>query len=284
MQPTEPSRTAKMAALARGTHREIHRPPWVFDDPYAIPLIGPGWDELDAAISQVFREDVKDAAIAFVVARSRYTEEHLEAGEFTQYVILGAGLDSFAWRRPDALNRLTVYEVDHPATQAWKQQRAEVVALPHSERHVFVPIDFETQTLPDGLQAASFDWEAPTLFTWLGVVPYLTADAITATLETIVTAGPGSHVVLTYATAGPPTDDTSRRFIDLLSGLAAQSGEPILTFWSPDEAEQVMTSCKLDVVDHPDAATLVTRYFASREDGLRPQTVERLLTAAVGAP
>ena len=123
---------------------------------------------------------------------------------FTQYVILGAGLDSFAWRRPGALTRLTVYEIDHPATQAWKRQRAEVVALPRSDRHAFAPIDFETQTLGEGLQAARIDWAAPTLFAWLGVAPYLTADAITATLETIATAGPGSELVLTYATSGPP--------------------------------------------------------------------------------
>jgi methyltransferase (TIGR00027 family) len=282
--PTEPSRTAKMAALARGQHRQLHRPPWVFDDPYAIPLIGPGWEELDAALDRVFPQPVKRAAIAFVVARSRYTEQRLEDGLFTQYVILGAGLDSFAWRRPDALTRLTVYEIDHPATQAWKQQRAEVVALPRSDRHAFAPIDFETQTLREGLQAAGFNWAAPTLFAWLGVAPYLTADAITATLQTIATAGPGSELVLTYATSGPPADDTSRRFIDLLRGVAEQSGEPIVTFWSPDEAEQMITGCDLEVADHPDAAVLVARYFAERDDGLRPQTVERLLTAAVPTP
>jgi O-methyltransferase involved in polyketide biosynthesis len=78
MRPTEPSRTAKLAALARGLHRQLHRPPWVLDDPFAIPLIGPGWEELDAALDQVFPQEVKYAAIAFVVARSRYTEQRLE--------------------------------------------------------------------------------------------------------------------------------------------------------------------------------------------------------------
>lgn len=284
MRPAEPSRTAQMAALARGLHRQLHRPPLVFDDPYAIPLIGPGWTDLDAALDHVFPQEVKHAAIAFVVARSRYTEQRLEYGTFTQYVILGAGLDSFGWRRPDALTRLTVYEIDHPATQAWKQQRAEIVALPRDHRHAFAPIDFETQSLREGLQAAEFDWAAPTLFAWLGVAPYLTAEAITATLETIATAGPGSEVVLTYATSGPPPDDVSRRFIDLLKRVAEQSGEPLVTFWSPDEAEQMITRCDLKVADHPDAAVLIARYFAAREDGLRPQTVERLLTATVPTP
>jgi methyltransferase (TIGR00027 family) len=281
MRPTEPSRTAKLAALARGQHRQLHRRPWVLDDPFAFPLIGPGWEELDAALDHVFPQEVKYAAIAFVAARSRYTEQRLEDGTFTQYVILGAGLDSFAWRRPDALTRLTVYEIDHPATQAWKQQRAEVLALPRSDRHAFAPIDFETQTLREGLQAADFDWAAATLFAWLGVAPYLTADAITATLRTIATAGPGSELVLTYLASGPPADDTSRRFIDLLRRLTEQSGEPLLTSWSPDEAEQMITGGGLEVADHPDAATVVARYFAARDDGLRPQTAERLLTAAV---
>lgn len=133
----------------------------------------------------------------------------------------------------------------------------------------------------EGLQAAEFDWAAPTLFAWLGVAPYLTALAITATLETIATAGPGSELVLTYATSGPPADDISRRFIDLLKGVAAQSGEPLVTFWSPDEAEQTITGCDLEVADHPDAAAIVERYFAARDDGLRPHSAERLLTAAV---
>jgi methyltransferase (TIGR00027 family) len=99
--------------------------------------------------------------------RSHHSERRVGDGTFTHYVILGAGLDSFAWGRPDALTRLTVYEIDHPTTQAWKQQRAEVVALPRSNRHAFAPLDFETQTLREGLQAAGFDLAAPTLFTWL---------------------------------------------------------------------------------------------------------------------
>ena len=123
----------------------------------------------------------------------------LNAASFsTQYVMLGAGLDSFAWRRPDLLGQLRVFEVDHPASQAWKLQRVDDLGLPTHEHHVFVAVDFEVQSLRDGLDAAGFDWSQPTMFSWLGVIVYLTMDAVESTLRTVAECRSGSEVVFEY--------------------------------------------------------------------------------------
>jgi len=282
MRAAEPSRTAKLAAIARGQHRRRHAPPWVLDDQLAFSLAGPGWEELYDALLPLFPEAVLDGIVAWQLARARYAEERLSTADFAQYVILGAGLDSFAWRRPDVLaGGLTVYEIDHPATQAWKQERAQVMALPHSEHHVFAPVDFETQTLREALDDVEFDWSARTLFSWLGVVPYLTDDGIRATLETVAGSAPGSQVVVHYAIDDALRDDLGRTYFQTMTGIAAQSGEPLMTFWRPDEAEAIAADCGLKVVDHPSRDDLIERYFAGREDGLEPIQAEAILTAEV---
>jgi methyltransferase (TIGR00027 family) len=283
MQPAEPSRTAKIAAIARGMHRLEHPPPWVLDDPFALPLAGPGWADLYAALSAAFPEPVRKEGVAFLVARSRFAEDRLAAGSFGQYVILGAGLDSFAWRRPDALGSRRLFEVDHPATQAWKQERAEILALPVSDSHVYASVDFETQTLRDGLDAAGFDWSVPTLYSWLGVTAYLTTDAIETTLRALAASASGSEIVVSYAVAEPFRDDIADQFFVTMERVAADSGEPLLTFLSPADAEVLVAGCGLEVVDHPDRASLHDRYFAGRDDGLTPYTAERVMAVAIQA-
>src|SRR5215472_16931802 len=144
---------------------------------------------------------------ATLCTRSRYAEDRLVGGEFTQYVNLGAGLDSFAWRRPDLLSSLRVFEVDHPASQAWKLERARDLALPLSDSQVFVPADFEAEPLQDALHTAGFDWRHPALFSWTGVAPYLTAQAIESTLRTIAGVAAGSEVVFSYRVEESVLDD-----------------------------------------------------------------------------
>lgn len=136
-----PSRTAMLAALARGLLRMEETPPWVLDDAFALLLIGPAWQDLRELTSSLFPAQVLAEAAAAVCTRTRYVEDRLAAGGFAQYVILGAGLDSFAWRRPELLGSLRVFEVDHPASQAWKLERVKELALPLSDAQVLVPID-----------------------------------------------------------------------------------------------------------------------------------------------
>ena len=270
-----------LAAVARGLLRMGAAPPWVLDDAFALVLVGPAWQELRELVSSLFPTEVVREVLAAVCTRSRYAEDRLAAGAFTQYVILGAGLDSFAWRRPDLLGSLRVFEVDHPASQAWKLERVKELALPLSDSQVFVPVDFEAEPLQEALRMAGLEWGQPALFSWTGVAPYLTAPAIESTLRTIAAAAPGSEVVFSYRAEDSVLDDVGQEFIRIYAPLAVSLGEPVQPGWPVTEIERLISQCGLEVVDHPARADLEQRYFADRTDGLRPFNVETLVTARV---
>ena len=275
------SRTALIAAVARGALRLDEAWPWVLDDSFALVLVGPAWRNLYDGLRDRLTSPVLRQAGAFVCLRSRYTEDRLLQGEFEQYVLLGAGLDSIAWRRPDLLRSLSIFEVDHPASQAWKRQRIEDLSLPTADAHVFVPVDFERQSLREGLDAGGFDWSRATLFAWLGVMPYLSPDAVEETLRTIASARPGSEVVFDYRCEDSALDDIGRRFIETFMTMAAESGEPVQPGCSATEVEQVIVRCGLKVLDHPTRQDLIDRYFATAADGPLPYTSEGLVAASV---
>jgi methyltransferase (TIGR00027 family) len=253
----------------------------VLDDPFALMLVGPEWREILTVPASLLSEPVSREGRAWLVGRARYAEDRLLDGRFDQYVILGAGLDSFAWRRPDLLRSLRVFEVDHPATQAWKQERMSVLALPAHDRHIFAPVDFENETLRDGLNAAGLDWSQPTIFSWLGVTAYLTIGAIEATLRTVASCAAGSEIVLTYCPTDEFIDDLGREFRRTMGPVAAKAGEPYRTLLTPPEASALVEGCGLKVVNHPTRDDLHARYFADRTDGLTPATHERLIVASV---
>jgi len=283
MESGVPSRSAMSAAVARGTHRLTDAAPWIFDDPFALVLVGPGWEDYAAESMARARLPVVRQGQAGLLVRSRFPEDRLTEGAFAQYVILGAGLDSFAWRRPDLMGPLTLFEVDHPATQTWKRERVASLGLPVHERHVFAPVDFEQQTLEDGLRATTFDWGRPTLFAWMGTTMYLTPAAIESTLRTIAKCGAGSEVALSYNVTWEFVDEMGREFLGGVMPGAERAGEPILTSFAPNEMQALLEPCGLDVVDHPTPNELYTRYCSGRTDDLRPYTLERLLAARVVA-
>ena len=276
-----PSRTAMLAAVARGLLRMDATPPWVLDDAFALVLVGPAWQELRELLFSLFPTEVIREVLAAVCTRSRYAEDRLAAGAFAQYVILGAGLDSFAWRRPDLLRSLRVFEADHPAPQAWKLKRVSDLALPRSDSQVFVPVNFEAESLQDALRTAGFDWGQPALFSWTGVAPYLTASAIASTLRTVARAAVGSEVVLSYRAEESVLDEVGREFVRIYAPLAASLGEPLQPGWPVVGIERLISQSGLKVVDHPTRADLQERYFADRTDGLRPYNAETLVTARV---
>jgi methyltransferase (TIGR00027 family) len=200
-----PSRTAVLTAVARVLQRTEPRP-WVMDDHLALGLAGP---EGQALLARLRAEVPRTHLLAFsrwICVRARYAEDVVEqaaGGGLGQYVILGAGLDSFAYRRADLLDRLRVFEVDHPATQEWKRRRLTAIGVALPAGLVFAPVDFERQTLREGLERAGFDFGLPAIFSWIGVTMYLTLDAIHGTLVTVARCAAGSRLVLTYNQ--PPT-------------------------------------------------------------------------------
>jgi len=282
MDPAKASATAVDVAVARGIHRSCDQFPWVLDDPFALTLAGPRWAQIHAASQTAFAPAALRQSRASIVARSRYAEDRLTGGGYRQYVILGAGLDSFAWRRADLLGWLRLFEVDQQASQVRKLARITELGLPVQDGHVFAAVDFEAESLRDGLDRAGLDWTQPTFFSCLGVLIYLGTEAIDATLRTVHECGTGSEMVFSYDVPDAFLDDIALEMVTIEAGQAAAVGEPYTTRMSPAHAEALVTTAGLHVVEHLTPQALYDRYFARRSDGLRPSAAERLIAARSG--
>ena len=221
---------------------------------------------------------------AFMAARSRYVEDRLAEAVLDgvmQYVILGAGLDTFAYRNP--FSKLRVFEVDFPATQEWKRELLEEaeIALPEGLR--FVPLDFEHQALAGGLAEAGFDAGSMAFFGWLGVVPYLTMEAFRATLEAVAQMPAGSAVSFDYALAPETLSPVGRTAFDALAGRVAAAGEPFRLFFTPEKVEREVRRAGYTRLEQVDSERLNELYFQNRADGLKLSALGlgRLVTAWV---
>ena len=266
--PRRPSRSAILTAAVRALHREDPRP-WVLDDTFAVLLAGDaGIAMLDLVRDRLSQNELMSFS-RWVCVRSRLAEDLVEralAEGCRQYVILGAGLDSFAYRRTDLLDRLLVYEVDHPASQEWKRQRLERLAVELPENLVFAPVDFETQSLTDSLVTSGFDPGSRTVFSWIGVTMYLTMDAVRTTLRTLATCARGSQIVLTYNQPASALDDFSRGVTNALAAAVGETGEPFITFLTPDEARTLLTEEGFRDIQDYGAEEARRDYFQNRPD------------------
>ncbi|MGH9595090.1 MAG: class I SAM-dependent methyltransferase, partial [Bryobacteraceae bacterium] len=231
MQPEKPSRTAWAAAAHRAAHQVLEQGS-IFSDPLALRILG---SEAEAAVREAAEKPSRRPMRIFIAVRTRFAEDALAAAVARgarQVVVLGAGLDTFAYRT-SLTDRVRIFEVDYPATQAWKRERLREAAIPIPASLTFAPTDFERQTLPDGLAAAGFDRAQQTFFTWLGVVPYLTAEAVWSTLGFIAALPGGAHVVFDY---GDPPDTLSgetRAMHDQRASRVAELGEAWLSYFEP---------------------------------------------------
>jgi methyltransferase (TIGR00027 family) len=277
----KPSRTAMSVAYIRAQHREVDAWPWIVDDPYARLFVGDFWDRIVKQSDDLYTPEMQAAARGFVAARLAYVEDRLTAGRFTQYAILGAGLDSFVWRRPDLVRRFRVFEIDHPASQAFKLARAAALGLPIRADVAYVAIDFEKETLAAALDRAGFDWTAPTLFCWLGVTMYLTTPATEATLKTIARCAPGSEIAFSWCPAPKTLSEFDRKTRAVFSKMATAFGEPPDTTYTEETLKGLIALCGLKLVDLPSTADIERRYFAGRTDGLKPYGMERVAIAGV---
>jgi methyltransferase (TIGR00027 family) len=264
MEHGQPSRTALRVAIRRAAHQLMEQP-HVLDDPIALPLVADGYTrDLERAchpVAQDFR--------CFMAARSRFTEDQLApavARGVQQYVVLGAGLDTFAYRNP--FSALRVFEVDFPATQEWKRFMLDEASIPLPPNLTFVPLDFEHKALNAGLLEAGFDSALPAFFGWLGVAPYLTLEAFRATLIAVAHLPAGTGLCFDYAFRPETLTGRRREVFDLLSARVAAAGEPFRLFFSPAEIESELLAAGFARVEHCDSARLNQLYFDSRADGL----------------
>jgi methyltransferase (TIGR00027 family) len=279
MQPALPSQTALRVAMRRAAHQIYDAKPLVLDDPLAVRILGTKYAEEVSRTPTRPDKPFSAALRAFMVARSRYAEDNLAqavANGMTQYVLLGAGLDTFAYRNPHP--GLRVFEVDHPATQAWKHELLGENAIPVPESVAHVPVDFERQSLPEELRTAGFDMDAPAFFTWLGVVPYLTQAAFRATIGFIAERAPGSGVTLDYAQPREALPFFEKLALDSLSERVALAGEPFQLFFRPEEMTAEFAG--FGRIENLGSDQLNERYFKGREDTLKLMgTAARLFTA-----
>jgi len=261
------SKTAQRVAIRRAAHQLLDQPR-VLDDPLALRIIG-------SEAAEALRSNPKEhhafsrAFRAFMAARSRYAEDELAraiALGVTQYVVLGAGLDTFAYRNPHP--GLRVFEVDHPATQDWKREQLQAAGIAIPSSLTFVPIDFEQQTIADALKHSAFNPDAAAFFSWLGVTPYLTREACLTTLGLIATLPAGSGVVFDFAVDPALLNAGQRQALDALSRRVARYGEPLQLFFDPGKLQEELRDLGFHRTEFLQGKELNARYFKDRQDGL----------------
>jgi methyltransferase (TIGR00027 family) len=279
-QAAEPENTAVRVALWRALHVEIDAPPHVLVDEIGLKLAAPdqGWRNRPdmSPFTRTFR--------AAIVARARFIEDLVAeqaAGGVGQYVILGAGLDTFAQRRPELASRLRVFEIDQPGPQAWKRQRLIDLGLGVPSNLRLVPVDFEAgDTWWERLAASGFDSARPAVVASTGVSMYLTREAIVATLRQVAALAAGSTLAMSFLLPIEMADPEVRPGMERAAQGARANGTPFISFFMPSEMLALAREAGFHRVQHVSAATLGDRYFAGRSDGLRPpNNSEELLVA-----
>ena len=268
MQEGKFSSTAQRVAVRRAAHQLLDHPK-VLDDPLALRIIG-------HEAAEQLRTNPKEhhlfsrAFRAFMVARSRYAEDELAravAEGVSQYVVLGAGLDTFAYRNSHP--QLRVFEVDHPATQEWKRARLQAAVIPAPPWLTFVPMDFERRSLDAGLKDGGFDPKAPAFFSWLGVTPYLTHEACMATLSFIARMPARSGVVFDFAVDRSLLNFGQKMALDALARRVAAAGEPFQLFFHPVKLQEELKRLGFHRTEFVQGEQINARYFHDRRDGLK---------------
>jgi methyltransferase (TIGR00027 family) len=281
MQEGRASRTASRVALRRAAHQVLDRP-LVFDDPLAMKIIR--WDAAELLRNNprhFERGSLTKYLRAFLAVRSRIAEDAIAdavSHGCRQVVVLGAGLDTYAFRQthPD----VRVFEVDHPATQAWKKGRLADTGIAVPPTVTFVPVDFERQNLRESLAAAGVDASRPVIFSWLGVTPYLKEAAIWQTLKDVAHfSRTGGGVVFDYSIPPSSIGFIQRFFFRRLARRVQKAGEPFRSFFDPAALAAKLREIGFTRIEDLGQPEINSRYFANRADGLRVGAVGRVMIA-----
>jgi methyltransferase (TIGR00027 family) len=277
MQAGEPSRTAFAAAVHRAAHQLLEQER-IFADPLALRILG---EDGETVMRRAEDDPLRRGMRFFIAARTRLAEDALAAAVehgAAQLVVLGAGLDTFAYRNPFE-GRLRVFEVDHPATQAWKRKRLEDAGIAIPASLTFAPIDFERETLSAGLAASGFYPERQSFFTWLGVVPYLTPEAMWATLDFIAKLPAAAHVIFDYSDPPNSLSARDREAHDRRAARVASLGEAWLNYLSPSPLRAGLLELGFTEVEDLGPPEIAARFFPNRA-AAAPSTGGHILRAS----
>jgi methyltransferase (TIGR00027 family) len=271
--------TAVRVALWRAMHVQVDAPPHVLEDEIGLQLAAPDEDwrkrgDMHPQGTSGFR--------AAIVARARFIEDLVTeqaAHGVDQYVILGAGLDTFAQRRPEIATGLQIFEIDQPGHQAWKRRKLIDLGYGVPDWLRLVPVDFEVESWWDALAAAGFDPRRPAVIVSTGVTMYLTKEATATTLRQLAELAPGSTVAMTFMLPLELIDEADRPGMQMSQKGAAASGTPFISFYTPDQMLTLAREAGFKDARHVSGASFRERYFAGRNDGLRPSSGEDFLVA-----
>jgi methyltransferase (TIGR00027 family) len=279
-----PSATAWRVALRRAAHQLLDEPK-IFNDPLALRIVGANSEAASELGEDWLAETVLSRVLrASLAARSQFAEDELRTAieqGVGQFVVLGAGLDTFAYRNPTLENRLHIFEVDFPATQTWKRNRLEEANIPIPRNLTFAPINFETQTLKGGLREVGFDLNKSAFFSWLGVSMYLSLNAIEDTLRFVASLPSGSGIVFDYMIAPSLLSPTARKVFDGLAQRVASAGEPFQTCFEPLALETTLRDMGFTQIRDMGPEHMDDQYFKNRTDGLRVGKLARVMHAQV---
>jgi methyltransferase (TIGR00027 family) len=266
VQTGQPSQTARGAAAYRAIHQTLDGGV-IFSDPFAARILD---DETRARLDETAADPSLRPWRLFIAARSRFSEDTLAAcvvRGVRQVVVLGAGLDTFSLRNPHAGQGVRVFEVDYPATQGWKRERLKQAGLAVPASLTFAPVDFERQSLADGLKAAGFQADRPAFFQWLGVVPYLTREAVSLTLD-FIAGVPESEVVFDYAEPFENYPADRRADVMAIAARAASRGEPWLSLFDPAELSKMLRNKGFGIVKDLGMAEIADRFYGALKQGI----------------
>jgi methyltransferase (TIGR00027 family) len=273
-------------AVQRALHQTLDAAPKILDDPVAPLLVDVASGSNQASIAGIesMTRPVKSPLRAVFIMRSRFTEDCLAESlvrGVRQYVILGAGLDTFAYRQPAWGNSLRIYEVDHPASQEWKRERLEGAKVMIPGNLIFAPIDFETTSLREGLSSAGFDSSAPSFFSLLGVSQYLTAEAIESIFGFVQSLAQGTELVFEFIVPADLMPANEASVFGALASFAADRGEPWLTRLRPEELKSRLTALGFSQVFHLPPQAANEGYFHGRRDDLAAWSAAQMMRAIV---
>jgi methyltransferase (TIGR00027 family) len=284
MDRREVSSTAILTNEIRASHQTTASEPKILTDPVAIEFSKQFAGSSALTAFRMLPQSLLTVIESALVLRSRYSEDVLEEissqGD-CQYVILGAGFDTFAYRQPAWAMEIPIFEIDHPTTQEAKREIIEEAGYTLPANLNFCPIDFGTTSLHDALSETSFSFEVPSVFSWLGVTQYVTDDAIRSTLEFVLTLPASTTIVLSFIPPGSILSEEDRKHIETFEKPAAARGEPFVSRFEPEDLQSLIRGMGFSDVYHLTPSAAQELYFLLRDDGLRAPELEQLIKATV---